>query len=132
MGCPMALRSGYFEDFKSGPKVLFWGDPEGISRLRDFLHDPNQWHSLESFCKALDGRKITIRAVANWHDAGVRLAPDSLEWTLDPASADEFAEKVGKLVSKKGHQYLRFPKGDIDVMVSQGEYPENLKPDRSP
>jgi hypothetical protein len=122
----MTLRSAYFEDLYSGPKLLFWGDAEGMSQLRDFLRDPRLWHSLEQFCMVADGRKITVRAVSNWRDACVDLGPDSLEWRLDPASADEFAEKVAVLVSEKGHQYLDSPEGDIEVMVSHGEYPENF------
>lgn len=60
-----------------------------------------------------------------------KLNHECLEWTLRPQSADDFAELVDVLAApgKSGHQYLTCGVTDeITVMVSHGEYPENLRP----
>lgn len=50
----MTLRSAYFEqDFKGGPRVLLWGDMEGMRDLRDFLRQfrtAEESRALASFC----------------------------------------------------------------------------------
>lgn len=74
---------------------------------------------------------ITVRMRANRRDGGIRLNHEGLEWTLRPQSADDFAEMVGVLASSgnPGHQYLNCGVTDeITVMVSYGEYPEDLRP----
>lgn len=98
----MTLRSAYFEKINSGPKVLLWGDAEGMCALSGFLRKmlivPDSV-TLSRFCKAVDGKTITVRMRANRRDAGMRLNHEGLEWTLRPQSADDFAEMVGVLAS---------------------------------
>jgi hypothetical protein len=130
----MTLRSGYFEDWKGGPTVLFWGDAAGIRELRDFLRSacgaPNAL-TLDRLCEAVDRRAITVRAASDPRDTGMRFARGGLEWRLHRGLAEEYAEKIHVLASSSsGHQYLDAPGGQIAVEVSIGEYSETIRPDR--
>jgi hypothetical protein len=87
--------------------------------------------TLSEFCEHVDGKTISVQMRANRRDTGMRLDHEGLEWTLRPQSADDFAELVDVLAApgKSGHQYLTCGVTDeITVMVSHGEYPENLRP----
>jgi hypothetical protein len=96
--------------------------------LRKMLVIPNDM-TLGEFCDAADGRTVTVRMRANRRDTGMRLHHEDLEWTLRPQSADDFAALIDGLASGKSeHQYLTCGVTDeIMVMVSHGEYPENLR-----
>ena len=97
--------------------------------LRKMLVVPSAM-TLSEFCEAVDRRNVTVRMRANRRDTGMRLHHDDLEWTLRPQSADDFAALVEALAAsgKSGHQYLICGVTDeITVMVSQGEYPEDLR-----
>ena len=129
----MALRSAYSPMLNGGPTVLLWGDAAGLSALSVFLRKmlivPGAV-TLDDFCEPVDGRTITVRMRANRRDSGMRLNHEDLEWTLRPQVADDFAELVGALAAseKSGHQYLICGVTDeLTVMVSHGEYPENLR-----
>lgn len=130
----MALRSAYFARFDGGPKVLLWGDSSGMHALGDFLRGTlavPRITALGEFCEAVDGKTIAVRMRASRRDTGMRLNGEGLEWTLRPQSADDFAVLVDALASsaKSGHQYLACGVTDeITVMVSHGEYPEDLRP----
>jgi hypothetical protein len=130
----MALRSGYFHKLNGGPKVLLWGDHDGMHALGNFLRRmlvASRAMTLSGFCEPVDGKKIIVRMRASRRDTGMRLNRDGLEWTLRPQSADDFAASVDALVSsgKSGHQYLACGVTDeITVMVSHGEYPAILRP----
>jgi hypothetical protein len=79
----------------------------------------------------VDGKEITIIAVSDAGDAGMRLVRNELEWRLQPELAEDFADKVDVLTSSaSGHQYLDARGNDITVMVSIGEYPESFHPVR--
>ncbi|WP_426525550.1 hypothetical protein [Bradyrhizobium sp. McL0615] len=130
----MALRSAYFVDWKGSSTILLWGDATGMRELRDFLRGaraaPNA-PTFERFCEAVDGRTVSVRAVSDQRDTGMRLARDGLEWRLRSDLAEDFAEKVDVLAaSVAGHQYLGHYPGDDDITVevSIGEYPETLRP----
>ena len=129
----MTLRSAYFADWKGGPSVLFWGDALGMRDLRDFLRSArlaSNAPSLDRFCRAIDGRKITIIAASDQRDTGMYFVRDCLEWRLRTDMAEDFADKVDVLASGgAGHQYLDGYNCDIAVEVSTGEYPESLHPD---
>ncbi len=129
----MALQSAYSTKFNGGPTVLLWGDAAGMRALSDLLREmlvvPSVM-TLSEFCEAVDGRTITVRMRANRRDTGMRLNHQGLEWTLRPQSVDDFAALVEALAAsgKSGHQYLTCGVTDeITVMVSQGEYPEDLR-----
>jgi hypothetical protein len=130
-GCIMTLRSAYFSDWGGNPTVLLWGDPAGMRDLRDFLrtvqNGPGPF-TLGHFCQAVDGKSITVRLISGRRGTGMYLNRQSLEWTLQPESADAFAEKVDVLVSSVGHQYLDGASDSITVTVSTGEYPASLCP----
>lgn len=129
----MTLRSAYSPTLNGGPTVLLWGDAAGLSALSDFLRKmliACGAVALGGFCEPADGRTITVKMRANRRDTGMRLSHEDLEWTLRPQVADDFAELVGALAAsgKSGHQYLTCGVTDeITVMVSHGEYPENLR-----
>lgn len=128
----MTLRSAHFEqDFKGGPKVLLWGDVEGMRDLRDFLRQlqtAEAPRALTSFCEAVDGKEITIAPVSDRRENGMYVRKDRLEWKLDQMAADEFAEMVDALtLVSDGHQYLECQGDEVGVMVSTGEYPANLR-----
>jgi len=130
----MGLRSAYSPTLNGRPIVLLWGDAAGLNVLSDFLRKtliaPGAM-TLSDFCESVDGRTITVRMRANRRDTGMRLSHEDLEWTLRPQAADDFAELVSTLAAsgKSGHQYLTCGVTDeITVMVSHGEYPENLRP----
>ena len=130
----MALRSAYTATFNGGPKVLLWGDAAGMRALSDFLRKTlvvPRAMTLGEFCEPVDGKTITVRMRANRRDTGMRLNHKGLEWTLRPQSADDFAALVESLAAsgKSGHQYLTCGVTDeITVMVSHGQFPENLRP----
>jgi hypothetical protein len=130
----MALRSAYSASFNGGPTVLLWGDAAGMRALSELLRKmlvvPSDM-SLSEFCNAVDGRMVTVRMRANRRDTGMRLHHEDLEWTLRPQSADDFAAIIEDLAAsgKPGHQYLTCGVTDeITVMVSHGEYAEDLQP----
>lgn len=60
----------------------------------------------------------------------VRGEENAFRWELDASSAEWFAELIDVLAvpSKRGHQYLEHLRssGNIVVMASCGEYPEDL------
>ena len=130
----MVLRSAYSETFNGGPTVLLWGDAAGMRALSDFLRKmlvvPGAMR-LGEFCEAIDGKAVSVRMRTNRRETGMRLNFQGLEWTLRPQSAEDFAELVGVLASsgKSGHQYLTCGVTDESmVMVSHGEYPDDLRP----
>jgi hypothetical protein len=133
-GGAMALQSAYYTTFNGDPIVLLWGDAAGMralsALLRKMLVVPDTM-TLSEFCQAADDRTITVRMRASRRDTGMRLIHKDLEWTLRPQSADDFAALVEALAAsgKSGHHYLTCGVTDeITVMVSQGEYPEDLRP----
>ena len=130
----MALQSAYSATLNGGPTVLLWGDTAGMRALSGLLRQvlvvPSAM-TLSEFCEAVDGKTVTVRMRANRRDTGMRLRHEGLEWTLRPQSADDFASLIEALAAsgKPGHQYLTCGVTDeITVMVSQGEYPKNLRP----
>jgi hypothetical protein len=127
----MTLRSAYFRDWKVGPTVLFWEDAKGMRQSRDWLRSAGAPDALafETLCTPADGNEITIKAVPHERDAGMRFGRDGLEWSLQLALAEDFADKVDVLASSvSGHQYLDARGNDIAVEVSIGEYPETDPP----
>src|SRR5256885_9378417 len=96
----MNLRSAYFSDWKGSPTVLFWGNSKGLLDLRDLLRDPtSQSKALGDICEAVDGRKVSVRVVADRRDTGVHLRSDGMEWRLRLEDAEDFADKLDGLAS---------------------------------
>ncbi|MEI9931074.1 MAG: hypothetical protein WDM89_11145 [Rhizomicrobium sp.] len=126
------LRFGYFEDFKGGPKFLFWGDGSAVCQLGDLLRSGSVGNGplgLDPFSKAVDGKTVMIRSVSR--STGLRPAGSYFEWSLSKEDMVEFAELVDVLADRKGsgHQYLTCGTADeITVMVSKDEYPAELGP----
>jgi hypothetical protein len=69
----MGLRSAYFQDFKDGPKGLFWGDAKAMSDLADLLRASSVGTgplTLGSFSEAIvpqDNRYPTVLSI-RWHE----------------------------------------------------------------
>jgi len=124
----MALRSGYFENWGGSPTVLLWGDAGGMLKLSEALRNVQRAPDLRTFCQSVDGKPITIKPSSQ--PVGMIHKDGALEWSLDPALADDYAKLVDVLAtSSKGHQYLESRNG-VAVTVSIGEYPDSLHPDR--
>jgi hypothetical protein len=130
------LRYAYFADFKSGPKLLFWGEGKDMERLTAFLREtargkePPPFSQL-SWSRSVDGSDVAI--VIGEGATGLQRRSGELDfvWRLDRETADDFSQKVGALarVGPSGHQYLECGvKGEITVMVSRSEYPPDLAP----
>src|SRR5256885_1688269 len=79
----MNLRSAYFSDWKGSPTVLFWGNSKGLLDLRDLLRYPtSQSKALGDICEAVDGRKVSVRVLADLADTGSALRTDAIERRL--------------------------------------------------
>jgi hypothetical protein len=132
------LRYAFFAEFKGSPKLLLWGDKGGMTALSRFLREmvtaPREVEFGElGFCAASGDRVIVVPYKGS--DGALRKASGDqriFRWELDKSDAEWFAELVDVLaVSTHGHQYLethRAPPKAITVMVSIGEYPEDLIP----
>ena len=132
----MTLQSAYFDNWGGAPTVLIWGDAAGMRDLADFLRavQANPVSSkLSEFCRAVDGKEITVRMVSDRYDSGMRVNRETLDWALRPQEADDFAEMVSVLISSPGgHQYLDCSATDtITVTISTGEHPASLHPHHS-
>ncbi len=126
------LRSAYFDDFKDGPKVLFWGDGEAMRELADLPRAGSigkELVSLDSFSEPIDRRSIVIELASR--SFGMRPRGEYFRWGLDSETMLEFAQMVEALAdaSEAGHQYLECGvKDEITVMVARDEYPPDLNP----
>jgi hypothetical protein len=126
----MPLRSAYFDDFKGDPTLLLWGDVAGMRELHIFLTMLTTGGSGSLSTIAVDRRQIAVKVAKG--DAGIRIEEDSIQWNIDPAMIESFAEKVQVLALRmNGHQYLEHGGPDeIPVTVSVGECPDNLHPEQ--
>jgi hypothetical protein len=126
------LRSGYFENLKSGPKVVFWGNQRAMNELAGILRACSVGTgalSLDSFSEAVDGRTILIKTVSP--PVGMRARANGFDWALDADTMTNFADMIAVLAEscEPGHQYLECgASGEIVVMASCGEFPGDLRP----
>ncbi len=133
------LRFGYFHDFTTGPKLLIWGGPQDMVRLHEALagiaigEGPDSLGDV-SGSRSVDGATVLFETVVE-AEGIVRdeVEPDVFHWRVDEETWRWFQELVEPLthcsVIKPGHQYLEcHAGGDIAVMVSCCEYPDDLKP----
>jgi hypothetical protein len=133
------LRYGYFHDLKSGPKLLIWGGPDDMARLYEALSQvaasegPQALTDIQG-CVAVDDTTVLLETVGE-AEGIVRdeVEADVFHWRVDEEDWYAFQELVEPLThcssAKPGHQYLEsLANGEITVMVSCGEYPDDLKP----
>jgi hypothetical protein len=129
------LRHAYFPDFESGPKFVIWGDADDMRGLMDVFNTAAKEPSLFSLCDlSIDGSRIVLETTEN--PTGVRRDtsnPGIFHWQVDQDGWYAFAEQVETLTNcspaKPAHQLLEcLADGEIIVMVSCGEYPDDLKP----
>ncbi|HYK78931.1 MAG TPA: hypothetical protein VEU95_04850 [Micropepsaceae bacterium] len=130
------LRFAFFRGFKPEPTILFWGGREDVSEFSKILREPsiarrNFKLSQDQRFLSVDGSQITLE----WAERGTGMrreanSPFHYHWILDGEWAEEIAEKLDALSrAGAGHQYLEgWRAGEIPVMVSIGEYPEDLVP----
>jgi hypothetical protein len=128
------MRYAFFEEFKSGPKVLFWGQPADMPQLAALLRRASSTSGAFRFkdepnFHSADGSEITLMC-GNHPDGMYRTSPASFQWRMTPDAAVDFADLVEVLANgEHGHQYLdgwRESARAITVMVSAGEYPDDL------
>lgn len=133
------LRYGYFRDFKSGPKLLIWGEAVDMQRLFEALslaaagEGPASLADIADSSSA-DGSTVLLETVRE--AAGVERdhdEPDVFHWRVDEEGWYAFQEQVETLTrcnsAKPGHQHLQcLADSEIAVIVSCGEYPADLKP----
>jgi hypothetical protein len=126
------LRTAYFEDFKDGPKVLLWGNRRDMQSLANLLRASSVGTGplgLDSISNAVDGKPIVIETMTPAR--GLQPRGYGFEWSLNPETMNVFAELVDKLAEsdQPGHQYLECgADGEVMVMVSRNEYPNDLSP----
>jgi hypothetical protein len=130
------LRYAFFADFKGGPKLLMWGDKSGMTAVSRFLREmataPREVEFSElGFCATAGDRVIVVPHEGPCGPLSKTSGDERiLHWELDKSDAEWFAELVDVLAaSAHRHQYLetdRAPPKAITVMVSIGEYPDDL------
>jgi hypothetical protein len=130
------LRYGYFHDLKSGPKLLIWGGPDDMARLYEALSQVAASEGPQALtditdCVAADCSIVLLETVGE--AAGIErdeVEDDVFHWRIDEEGWYEFQQLVEPLTrGAPGHQALQcHAGGDIDVLVSVGEYPDDLKP----
>jgi hypothetical protein len=125
------LRARYFPDFKGGPKLLFWGNADGMRHLIAVLESfppTGSEHVMSGLIN--NAPKLVLRSAVE--SRGMQKQQDHLfEWILEPKTVADFREKVQVLTTANvpGHQYLECNAADeITAMVSCDEYPSDLKP----
>ena len=134
------LRYGYFHAFKSGPKLLIWGEVADMARLFEALSQMAAGEGPAALtdiadCLSADGSTVLLETVGE--AAGIERdedEPDVFHWRVDEEGWYAFQEQVETLTrctaAKPGHQHLQcLADGEIAVMVSCGEYPADLRPD---
>jgi hypothetical protein len=136
---PAMLRYGYFHDLNNGPKLLVWGSPEAMGRFYEALAQVAAGEGPQLFtdipgCQPVDGTSVQFETVGEAE--GIErdpVEPDLFHWRVDAETWCWFQEQVEKLMhcspTHPGHQYLEcVAGGDIVVMVSCCEYPDDFKP----
>ncbi len=119
------IHAAYFSDFKSGPKLLLWGDAAGLEHvalLREKVRSGAPKVALTGF--ANNAPEIAVLVVAEPRGMQ-RKSANRFEWKIDSRHIADFLDLITSLAKSDtpGHQYLEcgFP-GEIVVMVSRDEY----------
>ncbi len=130
------LRYAFFLDFKSGPKLLLWGDNADMLTLSAFLRQmavaPREVGLSEmGFCSAAGDTVIVVpQKGGRGGVTRVHGEEKSFRWELDASTAEWFAELIDVLAKPSccGHQYLESLQSNSDIvfMASCGEYPDDL------
>jgi hypothetical protein len=122
------MQVAYFADFSDGPYVVFWGNRDDMTQLRDLL---------AHFCATEDehhfgGKQSDVILQSVPRSVGMQKLDDNrFVWRLDARHTAEFRDKVAALVeaSIPCHQCLECDvEGEIAVLVSRDEYPPEMRP----
>ena len=133
------LRHAYFAEFNTGPKYLLWGDAEDMTRLMEALAAASNGAPRRTLTDipdsmSVDGSNVVLETVTRdiglWQDAR---DPGLYHWQVDEECWLMFADLVEPLTRcsthHPRHQYLDcLGENEITVMVSCGEYPDDMKP----
>jgi hypothetical protein len=130
------LRYAYFQTIKGAPTLLIWGSSDAVARLYEALvqradgEGPDVLTDIAG-CRSVDGSSVLFETVGE--SEGLlrdEVEPEAYRWRMDRDGWYEFAEQVEPLThGSPGHQYLRsHADDDIVVLVSSGEYPDDLTP----
>jgi hypothetical protein len=135
----MGLRFGVFDEFKGATTLLLWGD-DALPALRDLFRDLDAGKSrsvrLESLQWALPQGNCAVR-ITKVRDAAERVRVrrtsqrTKVELDLTRDELKRFADLIEPLIAGAiGHQYLDLdtPEQQLQIIVSKGEYPPDLKP----
>lgn len=121
---------GFFKKFKGSDKLLFSGNQNGIKVLRDIFQECAKKGpaniKLHEFPLFISNVELTLRSTKA--ATGMKKVNDQkFEWNLDPERMTTFAEVLEGLGAKPAHEYLDCGSmDDVQVMVSSGEYPDDL------
>lgn len=134
------LNFGIFENLKGADTLLIWGDAADLVCLQRLFSDLASGQrsvaalANEPWAHSVNGDRLelTVAAVGRGtmrlkRQTGERI----VEWSCAPMWFEEFAAKIASLAASdhEGHQYLDAPQAaPIQVMVSKGEYPADLRP----
>jgi hypothetical protein len=105
------LRYAFFDDFKGGPKMLFWGQAAGMPVLAPVLRRasgrPGTFPIMnDAGFHSVDGSRVTI--VSGRDESGLRRrSGTAFDWRMTSETAHDFAELVDGLAgADHGHRYL--------------------------
>jgi hypothetical protein len=134
------MRFGVFDDFKSERTLLVWTDVGGelkplVDGLDELARGPRTTIRLDASlgAGAVGGAQVSIEVASQ--DA-VILREDcegpTVQLRCSRASCSELADQLRGLVTppyQVGHHYLDLTADQpVQIMVSAGEYPADLKP----
>ena len=136
------LRFGVFNEFKGARTLLFWGDASGIAALQTIFREFGEGarrsaalHEME-WAEGVDGTHLNVALAPSKWGRTVELIQTAeraaINWIGTPDEFSDYVDLLAPLIDPSclgGHQYLDalHLHSTIQIMVSKGEYPEDLK-----
>jgi hypothetical protein len=136
------LRFGVFDEFKGRRTLLFWGNASGIAALQTIFREFGEGarriaalHEME-WAEGVDRAQLFVELVPSKWGRTVELIRTAertaIKWTGTPDEFSDYVDLLAPLIEPScvsGHQYLDalHRHSPIQIMVSKGEYPEDLK-----
>lgn len=128
---PDKVRFGFFRF--SDPTILFFGNAEALSGLRDALlslrrKSPLRLEEDKRFI-SLNNTKLVVSMGGGgrgMHRVGIQSS--AFTWQLSEQDLTSAAEKISAVIKseKPSHHYLDSVTDDLVVIVSKDEYPETF------
>lgn len=135
------LHFGIFDDFKGARTLLLWGEDSGIAALQtvfrelaDGARGTTGLHEMV-WAEGVRGTRLSPDLAQAKSDEVFRLtkADDGIDvtWISTRDKFLSYADLIAPLLDPSGpscHQYLDSDRNfTFQIMVSRGEYPENLR-----